>query len=89
MRILTLTDLKKAFETAQNKEYQFVGIAVTIPNTDEFEVIINHKANFDEKLDYYLKTYNEDLTHKHAAGIAIVDFAFANTFEEIQQQLLN
>jgi hypothetical protein len=40
------------------------------------EIIINPKANFETKLDYYSKAYNEDLTLKSNPSIKIVYYDF-------------
>jgi hypothetical protein len=52
------------------------------------EVIINPKQNFDTKLTYYIKAYNNDLTLKSFNGIKIVDFAIGDDFDDIQWMLL-
>lgn len=66
---------------------EFVGVQLTIPNTPGFEVIINPKENFTEKLAYYKRTYNENGVHKHVPEIKIVDWASGDTFQEVQDRL--
>lgn len=45
---------------------------ITIPGCEKPELIINQRENFEFKLDYYAKTYDDNLEHKHAKGIKIV-----------------
>lgn len=47
----------------------------------EPEIIINPKANFDSKLHYFSKAYNEDLTLKGNSNIKIIDFDFVEAIE--------
>lgn len=49
------------------------------------EVIINRAENFEEKLNYYKRTYNNNGTHKFAKGISISDIVFGNSFAEIEK----
>jgi hypothetical protein len=44
--------------------------------TPEPEVIINSKLNFESKLNYYSKAYDEDLRLKANPDIRIVSFNF-------------
>jgi MinD superfamily P-loop ATPase len=45
------------------------------------EIIINRKENFNTKLDYYSKAYNEDLTLKANPNIKIIDYDFLERVE--------
>lgn len=62
-------DLRNIFKIAKENK---CGICVEIlmPN-DKVEYIINDFDNLDEKLEYYLKTYNEELSHKYADMVGI------------------
>ena len=52
------------------------------------EVIINPNANFDNKLEYYKKAYNDDLTLKSFNGIKIIGFSYGDTYDEIEMDLV-
>ncbi len=80
---LTMKDLEKCFETAKENNRPFVGVAIAMQGFPKPEVIINPEANYDEKLDYYKKAYNDDLTLKTFNGIRIVGFACANNYHDI------
>jgi hypothetical protein len=78
-----LEGLEKFFNSGD----AFVGVQLTIPNTRGYEVIINPKENFKEKLSYYQKTYDEFGVHKHIPQIKIVNYSSGNTFQEVQERL--
>lgn len=86
--MITIADLKKIFKDAKSKNDKYVVIYVKMPNCEKEEIIINEKENFDSKLDYYIKAYNNDLTLKSCNDISIVGIArykslidFANDHE--------
>lgn len=47
-------------------------VAVTIPGQNDVEYIINKHSNIDNKLAYYIKTYDEELKHCMNDRIQIV-----------------
>lgn len=55
-------------------------------NATQPEMIVNPVENFKEKLDYYAKAYNEDLTLKANPKISIKHYAFL-TKEELAAHL--
>jgi hypothetical protein len=70
-----------------NSGDEFVGVQLTIPNTNGYEVIINPKENFKEKLAYYKQVYDCCGVHKHVPQIRIVNYSSGNTFQEVQDRL--
>jgi hypothetical protein len=62
---------------------------IELPNAEGLEVIINDKANFKYKLEYYQTTYNNDLSHKHVQGLKIIGFTYGNSFDDIDKDLAN
>jgi len=81
--MLKMNNLKKCFDGAKVKNKRFVGVVIGMDGFPKPEVIINEASNFDSKLAYYQKTYDEDLNHKFADGIKIIGFAFGDSFQEI------
>lgn len=77
------------FYQAKKNNAKFIGLAIRVPDADQPEVIINPNVNFDVKLDYYLKTYDEKL-HHNAVGdfLKIVGFTYGNSFSDIESYLL-
>ncbi|UNY40030.1 hypothetical protein KLEB273_gp082 [Bacillus phage vB_BauM_KLEB27-3] len=45
------------------------------------EIIINPKENFESKLAYYEKAYNDDLTLKNNPNIQIIDYHFVENLD--------
>lgn len=86
---LTMDALEHAIHTADFNGYRFFGILVEMDGFPKSEVIINEQENFQDKLEYYLKTYDENLNHKFAKGIRIVGYAFAMNFDELQADLID
>ena len=86
--ILTMKNLEACFNIAKEEEMAYVGIKITVPNSEVCEVIINPTGNFDNKLEYYKRAYNEDLTLKTFNKIKIVGFTWGNQYAEIEQDLI-
>lgn len=86
---LTMTNLENNFNAAKQVGAKFVGILVRMEGFPKDEVIINEHPNFDSKLAYYQKTYDENLQHRFAKGISIVAFTYGETFDDIEKDLLN
>jgi len=80
---LTLTDLEKCFKKAIENNDKFVAVSIVIPNCEKCEEIINPRENFEAKLEYYKKSYNEDLTLKSFNQIKIKGFMSGNNYEAL------
>lgn len=76
---LTKQDLINMAELAKAKNICLF-VEVTIPGQEETEVIVNRPSSVDNKVKYYLETYNDDLTHKHNPEIKIIQIS-AGDFE--------
>ncbi|WP_438285549.1 hypothetical protein [Bacillus wiedmannii] len=88
MMDLTYKNLKQCFTNGINNDAEFVGVLIEMEGFDDPEVIINHRVNIADKLDYYGKTYDENLNHKFAKGIRIVGFTYGDSFADIQNDLV-
>lgn len=84
---LTTENLEICFVEAKAREVKFVGVVIEMGGFPQAEIIINPAANIDSKLDYYKKTYDENLNHKFAQGIKIIGFSYGNNFSELQEDL--
>ena len=84
---MNITCLEKCFKAATDLDVKFIAVKILMDGQEKPEVIINQRQNFESKLAYYTKAYNEDLTLKTYGGIRIVGFAFGNSFNEIQVKL--
>lgn len=85
---LTMTNLENCFTNAIDFGSTFVGVKIEMSGFKQPEVIINPAENIESKLEYYKKTYDENLNHKHAPGIKIVGFTYGDDFGDIQEDLL-
>lgn len=61
---------------AANKPIQLL---IDMPGFSAPELIVNPPENIEKKMEYYKATYDENCEHKHASGIAIVDFVSDET----------
>ncbi|WP_346961370.1 hypothetical protein [Clostridium sp.] len=87
-KILTMENLEMCFRLAKARKQNYIGIKVSVPNSKEDEVIINPNANFDNKLEYYKKAYNDNLTLKSFNQIRITGFTYGNSYGEIENDLI-
>lgn len=85
---LTLENLRNVIEGAITYNNNYIGVAIQMKDMPEREIIINPNDNFEDKLNYYTKAYNEDLTLKANPDIKIVGITFGDSFEEIQDDLM-
>ena len=79
MKINTITELESIFKESTNKGLLFIGVAIKMPNLEKPEIIIHPYSNFNYKMEYYLKAYNENLTLKNNPNIKIID-VFASDY---------
>lgn len=84
---LTMIDLEQCFNKAYDERMKYVGVKIEMQGFEEAEIIINPFENIKDKLEYYKKAYNEELSLKAFIGIRIVGFAFGDRFEDIENEL--
>lgn len=84
---LSIKNLENCFKEAKERKMPFVGVKIQMKGFERPEVIINHYKNFDKKLEYYKKAYNEDLTLKAFNGIKIIGFTCGDNYFDIQSDL--
>lgn len=84
---LNMDYLERTFNMAIESNQLFVAVRIRMDGFPEDEIIVNPIANAEGKLEYYKKTYDEDLIHKHAKGIKIVGFTFGESMDEIEEDL--
>lgn len=63
MNISTMEELETAINNAKGLGLE-IGLYITVPGCDKEEIIINPPENLDYKLEYYKRSYNDDLTLK-------------------------
>lgn len=85
MDIMTIKEeLISEIKYAIKNELGLFAVRIFFEDTNCFETIINTKENFIHKLHYYDKTYTDDLVHKRASEIRIVDFVSAECYADIE-----
>jgi hypothetical protein len=84
---IKMENLERSFQLAKKENAKFVAVRIEMQGFPEAEVIINPIINADSKLEYYQKTYDENLNHIHAKGIKIVGCTFGNDWNEIEEDL--
>ena len=88
-KTLTMTDLEKVFNQAIGLGVNYIGVRIEMQGFDEPEVIINPRENFETKLEYYKKAYNDDLTLKTFNGIKVIGCEYGDSFNEIADWLID
>lgn len=73
MKIETMKDLEEITKKAI-KDKEPLGLLIEMPEFSEPELITNPAVNLEKKLEYWKKTYDEKLEHRHAKGIRIVGY---------------
>ena len=71
-QLSTLTQLNKEFEIATRLKCSSIAVLIQMKDFEKPELIINENANFNKKLEYYNRAYNEDLTLKACKDIKII-----------------
>lgn len=85
---LKMKDLEQTFNEAMESSARYIGVKISMNGFPSDEVIINQTENFEKKLEYYKDTYDEGLNHKHAPGICIVGFNYADDFATLEETLI-
>ena len=66
--------LENCFKFAIKGGFKYVGVKIQMEGFKKCEIIINPIENASDKLKYYKKSYNDDLTLKAFEGIKIVEY---------------
>lgn len=70
-------EMEKLFAEAKNKGMD-IGVEVTVPGQEETELIINKNSSIDNKLSYYMRSYDDDLNLNANPEVKIVGFQMMN-----------
>ena len=87
--MLTMENLEVCFKGAKDNDANFVAVKIQTEGHPGAEVIINPKENFDVKLEYYKKAYNDDLILKAFNGIKIIGLTYGDSYEDIEDDFEN
>lgn len=84
---LTIKDLEFCFHNAKRFRAKYIAVLVEMEGFPKPELIINPNENIDSKLEYYKKTYDENLVHKYSKIVKIIGFSFGDNFKELLEDL--
>lgn len=87
--MINLSKLENCFKVAKETNQKFIGVLIQMKGFKKPELIINERENFDNKLAYYKRAYNEDLTLKTFNEIKIIGYAFGSNIQDIYDYLKN
>ena len=87
--MVNLEKLENCFKVAKETNQKFIGVLIQLKGFKKPELIINERENFVNKLAYYKRAYNEDLTLKTFNEIKIIGYAFGSDLGNIYNYLKN
>lgn len=83
----TFKELENAFKECKELELP-ICVAIKLPDQKNPELIINGIDSLDNKLDYYKKSYDENLVHKNNKEIRILSaFPIRFFYDEIDKAI--
>lgn len=86
---LTLTDLNNQYNDVKEDNYKYFALKINTKGNDKAEIIINSNENFENKIAYINKAYNENLTLKNAPDIISIEgWVFAQDYDGIEKTLV-
>jgi hypothetical protein len=85
--MVSIDGLERCFSVAKETNQKFIGVLIEMQGFEKPELIINESENFDSKLAYYKKAYNEDLTLKTFSGIRIIGYSFGSSLNDVYDYL--
>lgn len=81
---MKMTQLEQYFQAAKASRYKYVAVKVHMDGFPQDEIIINPIENFESKLEYYKKTYDENCVHKFSPNISIVDVDYEDVVDALK-----
>lgn len=77
-KIEKMADLEAVFTEALKEHAQTVAVELTIPGQRDTEFIINRYRSIKNKLNFYKRTYGENLVHNKVPSIKIVSAGYGD-----------
>ena len=80
----------KEFDYAINNGYLYVGVIIYTEGNSSKELIVIHKSSFENKYEYYINDYDDDMELKATKGkkvIKVTDFIYFYHFEDLDRFL--
>ena len=85
---LTKENLINMLLQAKKLGAKFYAIQLKFAGCENLETVINLTASVDYKIDYYSKSYDDDLYLIANKDIQIVNFTFGATWGEVKQECI-
>ena len=86
---MTFKDLKQCFKEAFVTDAEFIGVLKEVPEIAGKDLIVTGKEDFVDKLVYYAAEFNnEELKHRYVEGERIVNFAYGQSFADLEEKLM-
>lgn len=79
--------LVEFFRRVEDFKPRYFAVKIKMPDTEEFELIVNPFSNFEQKKSYYLEKYDDDLYLKFTK-IKILGFVMGDSLAEIEERIL-
>ncbi|KGK88090.1 hypothetical protein DP68_08875 [Clostridium sp. HMP27] len=83
-----MKDLERCFKQAKRQGACYIGVVIEMDGFEKPEVIVNSYENFQSKLEYYRKTYDEDCNHKYSKGIKLIACNYAFEFNQLEEDFI-
>jgi hypothetical protein len=83
--------LIEILNSAIKDKNEYIAVAVETRGSNDVEIIINPNSNLEKKLNYYTRSYNDDMVLNTYDGIKVVAamaFDYDAVVERVQDQLL-
>lgn len=75
---MTKREFIKQYESAMKQGYKYIGVEVMMNGNTDPEYIINKASNFNSKLEYYKKAYNDNMQLITNNSISIINIMVGN-----------
>ena len=85
-KIEKFSELEDIFNEALKEHAQTVAVELTIPGQRDTEFIVNRYRSIRNKLNYYKRTYSEDLIHNKVPSIKIVSAGWGDAGQRYYHQ---
>lgn len=70
--------LLQFLEKSEKRGYDYFSLLIETEGSDGYEIIANPMCNYETKVDYINKAYDDDLVLKSYNGIRIVNYDACN-----------
>lgn len=82
---IKMAEVEELYEVVKNDEdYQFMAVVVKTPSAPGLEVIVNPRKNFEGKMAYYMKVYDENGRLLANPEVRILGIAFTQEWSYIE-----